>query len=391
MNILKKWTLFGSLLFFCTCHQPLKPTNSVTYQLINNGQFPIKIPITTSNNSKRYFKIIDKRQAKNYPAQRLNDSTLLFLVADPNFKISDAIHIEESNRPFSDNQIQIKKTTDALIVTKNNQPVLTYQITEKLPEGKASHYKRGGFIHPLYSPNGKILSDDFPEGHTHQHGIFFAFVNTTFKNEKLDFWNQHQSTGTIEFSKLNNYQSGPVFGIFETEQNHISLTQGVILKEKWQVIIYNTEPYRLEIQTTLQNVSTDTLFINDYHYGGMAFRGAKAWNTKDSLHFQNEPTFRTNEGKDRIAANHSRPLWSALSGLIDGEHVGVVMLGHSNNFRHPQPIRIHPSMPYYCSAPMVGKQFSIAPNGIFEGNYTYLSFDGILPTGFLNELVKTLE
>lgn len=390
MKILKNWSLFGSLLLFCMCQQQFKPTNLSTYQLINNGRYPIKIQHTATNSTDTYFKIYDQEEAKSYLAQRLNDSTLLFLAEQPNFISSDAIQIEAINRPLFDDQIQIQKTTTGLTVTKNSKPVLGYQIAEKLPKGKAEHYKRSGFIHPLYSPRGKILTDDFPEGHTHQHGVFFAFVNTMYKGKKLDFWNQHQGTGTIEFSTLHHYQSGPVFGEFETEQNHISLKHGVVLKENWKVIIYNTEPYRIEIHTTLQNVSADTLFVKDYHYGGMAFRGAKEWNKVDSLHFQSEPDFQTSEGKDRVTANHSRPLWSSLNGLIDGEKAGLALLGHPSNFRYPEPVRIHPTMPYYCIAPMVGEQFSIAPKGIFSGNYTYLNYDGVVPTDLLNKVVKTL-
>ncbi len=390
MSLLKKCLLLASLISFLMCHQSLKTTDTASFELVTNGQYPIKIKIPSSATSFPYVKVHDKQQQKMYPAQKLNDSTVLFLARNSQFKITKDIQVMSSDTPIFKNEINIKKSAAALLVTKNNKPVLNYQITQKLPEGKPEYYKRGGFIHPLYSPNGKILTDGFPEGHTHQHAVFFAFVNTTYKGEKLDFWNQHQKTGTIEFDKLVNYENGPVFGRFETTQNHLSLKHGTILKEKWEVTIYNTEPYRIEIQTTLQSVATDTLFINDYHYGGMAFRGTKAWNVVDSLHFQNEPTFHTNEGKNRETANHSRPLWSAMNGLIDGQKAGVAILGHPTNFRYPEPIRIHPSMPYYCVAPMVGQAFAIQPNGVFKANYTYLSYDGEVPVETLNELVGFL-
>lgn len=373
------------------CHQQLKTADTASFEFVKDGQYPIKIKLPASANSFSYFKVQDNQQQKMYPAQRLDDSTVLFLAKNSQFNITKDIQVVSSDNSFLKNEINIEKSVNTLLVTKNNKPVLNYQITQKLPTGKPEYYKRGGFIHPLYSPNGKILTDDFPEGHTHQHAVFFAFVNTTYKGEKLDFWNQHQQTETIEFEELMNYESGPVFGRFETMQNHVSLKYGTILKEKWKVTIYNTEPYRIAIQTTLQSVATDTLFINDYHYGGMAFRGAAAWNVVDSLHFQNEPTFHTNEGKNRQAANHSRPLWSAMNGLINGKKTGVAILGHPTNFRYPEPIRIHPSMPYYCVAPMVGQAFAIPPNGIFKANYTYVSYDGEVPVETLNELAEFLK
>ena len=390
MNLLKKSFLLACIISFWTCHQSLKIVTTTSFELVTDGQYPIKIKLPSSIKSFPYMQIQDKQQQKMYPAQRLDDSTFLFLATNRQFKVTEAIQIVPSDKSLKE-EINIEKSTDALLVTKHNKPILKYQMTEQLPLGKLEYYKRGGFIHPIYSPNGTILTDDFPAGHTHQHAVFFAFVNTSYKEEKLDFWNQHQQTATIEFDSLINYESGPLFGRFETIQNHISLKYGPILKEKWEVIIYNTVPYRIDIQTTLQSIATDTLFVKEYHYGGMAFRGAKAWNAVDSLHFQNEPDFYTHEGKNRQAANHSRPLWSAMNGLIDGKKAGVAILGHPSNFRYPEPIRIHPTMPYYCVAPMVGQAFVIPPNGAFQATYTYLSYDGAVPVEALDELAIFLK
>lgn len=387
-QLLVKGLFLGALLLFCACQHKPRQIDASSYPLIRNGPYPVTLPAPSGQDSSTYFLIIEPKQEKKYIAQRWNDSTLLFLADRPDFSISDDLQIQTLNGQLLDHQVKIAKTSQSLEVTKDNKPVLSYQIAEKLPEGKTPYYKRGAFIHPLYSPNGKILSDDFPEGHMHQHGLFFAFVNTIFKGEKLDFWNQQQETGTIQFSKLINYKSGPVFGQFQTEQDHISLKHGVVLKERWVVTIYNTEPYRIDIQTTLKNVSTDTLFIQDHRYGGMAFRATKAWNKEDPIHFQNASNFYTNEAKNRAAANHSRPLWSALTGLIEGQNAGVALFGHPTNFRYPEPIRIHPEMPYFCIAPMVGEAFAIAPKDVFLGTYTFFSFDGALPTDFLNEVVQ---
>ena len=373
------------------CKQQNNQSKYAHFSVVKDGQFPTSIPYSMSNDKNANHKVISTFNEKIYSAQKWNDSTLVILADKANYDHTQDLIIEVSDQAFFANEINIKKTTKALQITKDDKPILDYQFTEHVPEGKEPHFKRGGFIHPVYSPSGNITSDDFPEGHTHQHGLFFAFVNTTFKGEKLDFWNQQDKTGIVEFSKILNFASGPVFGNFQTEQNHISIKHGLVLKENWKVIIYNTEPFRIELETTLTNVSSDTLFINDYHYGGMAFRGAKEWNAIDSLNFQNEPSFHTNEDKNRIAANHSRPMWSALSGLINGKESGLAIFSHPTNFRYPEPIRIHPQMPYFCIAPMVGEKFSIAPNEFFKGNYTLISYEGSLPSALLNEIATNLK
>lgn len=389
VNFLTNWSWLLVVAILCSCQS--EASKYAKYSAVDNGHFPTKIQYASQDPDNMFYEVVDIKNEEIYPAQAINDSTILFLARNANSALRQDLKVVESNEPFFENSIHITKNQDALQVTRNGKAVLAYQMTEQLPAGNEAHFKRGGFIHPIYSPNGKILSDDFPVGHTHQHGVFFAFVNTTYKGEKLDFWNQMDATGKVEFSKINGFESGPVYGKFQSEQKHSSIKHGLVLNEIWNVTIYNTEPYRIELETTLTNVSTDTLFIEDYRYGGMAFRGAKEWSSVDSMNFQNEPKFSTSEGTDRIAANHSRPHWSAFDGLIDGKNAGLAMLGHPSNFRYPEPIRIHPSMTYFCIAPMVGERFYVAPNDSFHGNYTLISFDGALPVSLLDKITNNLE
>ena len=165
----------GCIISFWMCHQQLKTADIASFELVADGQYPIKISMPSSAKSFQYFKVQDKQQQKVYPAQRMDDSTVVFLAKNSSFKITPDIQVIPSNNSLFNNEIIIKKSAGALLVTKNNKPILNYQIAEQLPVGISEHYKRGGFIHPLYSPNGKILTDDFPEGHTHQHAVFFAF------------------------------------------------------------------------------------------------------------------------------------------------------------------------------------------------------------------------
>ncbi len=39
-------------------------------------------------------------------------------------------------------------------------------------------FQRGGYIHPVLSPSGKQITDDYPSNHKHHHGIWFAWTHT---------------------------------------------------------------------------------------------------------------------------------------------------------------------------------------------------------------------
>ena len=67
---------------------------------------------------------------------------------------------------------------------------------------------------------------------------------------------------------------------------------------------------------------------------------------------------------------------------------GVAMMGNRKNFRHPQPIRIHPTMPYFVYTPSVLGDFSIAPDEVYSSDYRLLIYDGLPPKNLIDQLAE---
>ena len=57
-------------------------------------------------------------------------------------------------------------------------------------------------------------------------------------------------------------------------------------------------------------------------------------------------------------------------------------------FRYPQPVRLHPSKPYFVFAPEVLGEFSIEPEQTYESRYRYVVFDGTLSPEAGDQLVQ---
>ena len=55
---------------------------------------------------------------------------------------------------------------------------------------------------------------------------------------------------------------------------------------------------------------------------------------------------------------------------------GIAVFDNPDNFRYPQPVRVHPEMPYFCFAPMVEGAMIIAPGAIYQSQYRIVTFDG---------------
>ncbi|HYW80090.1 MAG TPA: PmoA family protein [Thermoguttaceae bacterium] len=273
-----------------------------------------------------------------------------------------------------------------ILLAVGDRPVLNYNhVVVDPPPGIDAHYRRGGHIHPLFSPAGIPVTDDFAPDHAHQHGVFFAWVNTTFEGRPIDFWNQAKEQGQVEHIALKEPVSGPVFGQFVATLRHSDMTAPdgpkPVLEETWTVRVYNVrEQFVIDFESRQRCVADHPLAVNEYHYGGMAIRGSRQWFGQPGADFV------TSEGKTREDGNHTRPRWVEMYGKVDGRPSGVLVMGDPSNFRSPQPVRLPPEKPYFCFAPMVLGPFEIKPGEEYVSRYRYCTHDGSPDTALADRL-----
>src|SRR5204863_8916952 len=106
-------------------------------------------------------------------------------------------------------------------------------------------FRRGGYIHPVLSLSGKVITDDFPPNHIHHHGVWFAWSNAEFEGRPTDFWNMGDGKGRVEFVSVGKEWSGPAYGGFTAKHRYVDLTGGspkTALDEDWEVRILNRFP-----------------------------------------------------------------------------------------------------------------------------------------------------
>ena len=275
----------------------------------------------------------------------------------------------------------IQETDDSLIIfTGEEKPLFEYlKKPSKEAEKHPPHYTRSGYIHPMYSPSGKILTGDYAADHPHQHGIFFAWTKSRFQGKPTEFWNQKKQLGDIRYqgSEWKTDKSGKI--ILESRQIFTAGKDSAepILSETWQIEIpaKQNDYYQFDLISTQSCATDDPLLIQKYHYGGMAIRGNDQWMEKNK---NGKPVGKmiTSEEKNRENGNHSRPRWVSLHGPVDGQECGVVVMNHPDNFRFPQWVRLHPKMPYFVFAPMVEEPFRIEPGKPYVSKFRYLTYDG---------------
>src|SRR4030042_91314 len=181
--------------------------------------------------------------------------------------------------------IQVTKDDSVLVFKKGEQKILQYNhAIVPAPEGQSKLYDRGGFIHPLWSPSGSILTNIHPKDHYHHLGIWMPWSHTDFEGKPVDFWNLGEGQGAVRFSRFLSTTSGPVYGGFQAEQDHVALQtadgEKVVLKEVWDVRVYNVGGpgkggWRLDFVSTQRCVADSPLLLEEYRYGGLGFPGPR--------------------------------------------------------------------------------------------------------------------
>tara|TARA_B100000886_G_scaffold250245_1_gene176459 strand:+ start:1161 stop:2120 length:960 start_codon:yes stop_codon:yes gene_type:complete len=285
---------------------------------------------------------------------------------------------------FSDSKaaydLVIERDDSINVRTFDGRPIFSY-LTKPSREAEKHepHFSRTGYLHPLYSPSGKIITGDYAPDHPHQHGLFFAWTKSSFRDQPTEFWNQKKKLGDIRFHRFLEKGDHPSFFSLQFEQIFTSGKDSdmVILKENWEIRVpkKQTTYFQFDLISTQTCATQDPLLIEKYHYGGMAIRGNKQWIETGA---DGKPLGKmiTSEGKSQENGNHTRPRWVTMHGPVDGQDCGVVVMNHPDNFRFPQWVRLHPKMPYFVYAPMVEKPFSIEPDTPYISKFRYLTYDG---------------
>jgi hypothetical protein len=266
-----------------------------------------------------------------------------------------------------------------ITVVDHGKKVFTYQGKETpLPRSNIKPtFKRGGYIHPLYTPGGVLATDDYAPNHLHHHGIWFPWTKTEFEGRKPDFWNMGEGTGKVEFARFGERWSGPVHAGFQAEHRFVDLSANppkAALAETWTVTAYHVPAENLflfDLVSTQRCASASPLILPKYYYGGLGFRGNWAWNGAKNTEF-----LTSNGETDRVKGNETRANWCSIGGQVNGQFAGVTIFCHPDNFRAPQPMRLHPTEPFFCYAPSQEGDWKIEPGKPYVSRYRFAVSDG---------------
>lgn len=285
-----------------------------------------------------------------------------------------------------DHLIYMNKSDGNLTFYSGKFPILSYRFeTMSPPKGVDPLYERSGFIHPLYSPGGEVLTRVQAPDHYHHYGIWGPWTLTHIDGREVDFWNLAKGQGTVRFNTFLSKTSGKVFSGFKVLQQHIDFgnkgKDQVALNEVLEVRIWNVgrKVWLVDYTTTFNSPLPNGIVFDAYRYGGgIGFRATEKW-TKDNS------SVLTSEGKTRNEADGSRARWCIVEGEADvvEKKAGILFMSHPFNRQYPEPMRVWPENAngnrgdiYFEFVPIRYEPWTIKPFQDYTLSYRLIVFDG---------------
>src|SRR4030095_6775448 len=172
-------------------------------------------------------------------------------------------------------------------------------------------FRRGGYIHPVKTPSGRIVTDDYPAKHIHHHGLWWAWTRTSFEGRAPDFWNMGEGKGRVDFVALDGVESGPVFAALRSRQvftDLLSVPPTKAIEETWQVHAYSTPGEKaffvFDLESEQRCAGGSALKLPQYYYGVFGYRCPSAWEGETNMLYLD-----SNGVTNRITANETHARW----------------------------------------------------------------------------------
>jgi hypothetical protein len=313
------------------------------------------------------------------------DRKLTWLVDDRVKKhVYELVGTASASGQGDEHSVKAVKHDGALTLKAGNKDLLRYQYkTVYPPAGIDTVFRRSGFIHPLWSPQGQVLTRIQPPDHYHHYGLWNPWTHVLFEGDTIDFWNLNARQGTVRFADFISTASGHVYGQYAAVHEHVTFPgtkkEKVAIRELQTVRVYAPEAdnnYYIADINIQMNCPGSPVRLLEYRYGGIGWRATEAWTKENSRVL-------SSEGKTRKDADGSKARWCIVQGEVDDKVAGAVMISYPLNYNHPEPLRIWPDNAnrnrgdmFANFSPTKDKDWLLEPGKNHVLRYRFIVFDG---------------
>jgi hypothetical protein len=220
------------------------------------------------------------------------------------------------------------------------------------------------YVHPLYAPDGSVVSLDSPKDHPHHQGLMLAWSDVN----GFDFWGElnpapHGQIVHQRFASLNKHGF--------TAVNHWIGDGRVLLVERRSIRVppQKDGTVRLEWESLLEPArEAVTLSAKGHPYNGLGIRLSPS--------LDHGAVLNSNGTTDIRKADGESARWCAYYGPSGG----VAIFDDPANPRYPTPFYVkNDPFGYLSAAPTYREPFRLEPGKSLRLRYTVAAFNGTPP------------
>lgn len=293
-----------------------------------------------------------------------------------------------------------KESNGDLTLSRNGKNILKYAYAmPRLPHGTDPVFRRNGFIHPVWSPAGNILTAINPPDHAHHYGIWSAWTAVEYDKKRYDLWNIGDKTGTVHAESVPSIEEGSLFAgilthhlhiIFQPQAEQVINTTSstvritpkkrvVIMDEALSIKAWNTgsdNTFLWDFTSELTPATTLPVLFKAYRYAGFVWRATSDWHKGNSV-------MMTSEGKSRSEIDGTNAKWIYAEGESAKGKSGILFMSSPQNHSFPEPLRIWDQKAnagrgdaFINFAPAKNKDWLLEPHKTYTLKYRMLVYDG---------------
>jgi hypothetical protein len=262
------------------------------------------------------------------------------------------------------------------LVDAKGDKVAFYQGSKPLFEYRYSADRAKPYIHPLYAPDGAVVTRDSPKDHPHHRGLMIGWNDIN----GYTFWGENETRqGVVVHQRFEQIHEKSPASL--TELNHWVAGDKVLMSERRTIRALDLakECVSLEWESELKALDEPvTLLAGKHTYDGLGIRFVPAMD-KDGkvLNAKGTSEIKRTNGEE---AN-----WCTYYAA----GYGVAMFDHPSNPRHPTPFFVmNQPFGYLSAAPTFREPFQLKPGESLRLRYAVISYLGAPERGRLDSLYK---
>lgn len=222
------------------------------------------------------------------------------------------------------------------LISENGKPVFVYNHGPILAPGFPERMSRSTYLHPVYLPDGRVITDDFNPDHPHHRGISWMWPVVIWNGRTEDLWTVGKVKQKYDGKKT--WKTGKAQASLSV-RNHWYLTDTgeKIVNEQVAITIHAAErgTRRLDFVLTFEAAKEPVELRGDptqnKGFGGFNMRFAKRDEPKPGA----ATVIRTEKGvnaKDGVNEVHT---WAQVEGLFAGKPGGARVIDDPSNPNYP--------------------------------------------------------